>query len=262
MANVPDLRAPSEVIRARIGAHDLARLDRIAAFVRTSVVALALLASAGCADDLVTSGLTGSGLRGNGDVVTETRTVADFDELRAGNGIAVRLTVDTAAAQAAAPGEVELAARADSNLLEYVVTELDGPALRATIDGPSGGVSPTEGMQITATVGRLSSISADNGAVVDVIGLAGSLTLSANNGAVIDLAGTGSTFELDADNGVVVAAGGFAVDTAVVDIDNGAVVSVCVAGSVSGTADNGAVLNVDCGGDPSGVEATNGAVLG
>lgn len=66
---------------------------------------------AGCGDD--------SESEGDGNVVTETRTVEAFNALRVSNGPEVLLTVDPAAA-----GNVDLAVTTDSNLLEFVTTEV------------------------------------------------------------------------------------------------------------------------------------------
>ena len=75
--------------------------------------------------------MAGSGyLEGNGDVVTEARTFSSFDEIRANNGVRVSLTIDPATG-----GDVVLAVTTDSNLLEFLTTEVEGTEL-AVSAGP------------------------------------------------------------------------------------------------------------------------------
>ena len=162
-------------------------------------------------------------LQGNGDGVTETRTVADFDAVDADNGVRVFLAVDPNAT-----GEVVLEVTTDSNLQEFLTTKVSGGRLTVTANRV-GGIRPTQGFEVSGTVAAMEDVSVDNGARVEVTGSVGSATLSADNGAHLD-------------------AGAFEAATVEVDADNGAQVTVCATEEVSGEVTNGADLTVLCGG--------------
>jgi hypothetical protein len=172
-------------------------------------------------------------LEGDGEVVTENRTVANFNAIDANNGVQVLLTVDPAAT-----GDVVLAVTTDSNLQEFLTTKLSGTKLTVSSDR-TGGVTPSEAFNVSGSVAAIVEVSVDNGAQVEVAGPAGDLTLSADNGARIK---------------------GEALEAATVSVnaDNGAQISVCATGVVTGDVTNGARLTVHCGGSTSGVETSDG----
>lgn len=163
-------------------------------------------------------------LRGNGEAVTETRTVAEFDSVSANNGVQVTLTIDPSVG-----GDVALEVTTDSNLQEFLTTRVAGGKLTAT-SNRAGGVSPTRGWDVSTTVAGIEDVSSNNGAEVNLIGSATDVALSANNGSEIN-------------------AEAFEVTNAEVDADNGAEISICVTGEVSGDVANGARLKVLCGGN-------------
>jgi len=175
-------------------------------------------------------------LGGNGDVVTETRTVSDFDTVRADNGVQVSLTIDPAAT-----GDVVLAVTTDSNLQEFLITEVTVSTLRVTPDR-SGGVTPSGAFDVSGTVDIVTDVSVDNGAQVEIAGSLSDVTLSADNGAQLD----GEKLETT---------------TATIDANNGAQISVCVSGTATGKVKNGARLKVLCGGSTSGVETSGGGTV-
>ena len=177
-----------------------------------------------------------SSLEGNGDVVTETRTVSAFDAVHANNGVQVFFTVD-----ATATGDVNLEVTTDSNLQEFLTTEVSGTRLTVSSDR-TGGVTATQAFDVSGSVAPLIDVSADNGAQVEVTGPIDDVSLSADNGAQIH---------------------GEALDaaTVAVDADNGAQISVCATGAVSGEVKNGARLTVLCGGSISGVETSDGGTV-
>ena len=175
-------------------------------------------------------------LGGNGDVVTETRTVSDFDTVRADNGVQVSLTIDPAAT-----GDVVLAVTTDSNLQEFLITEVTGSTLRVAPDR-SGGVTPSGAFDVSGTVDIVTDVSVDNGAQVEIAGSLSDVTLSADNGAQLD----GEKLETT---------------TATIDADNGAQISVCLSGTATGEVKNGANLKVLCGGSTSGVETSDGGAV-
>ena len=186
---------------------------------------------------LVLGGSACSGsLEGNGDVVTETRTVSDFDIVRADNGVQVSLAVDPAAT-----GDVVLTVTTDSNLQEFLITEVTGSTLRVAPDR-SGGVTPSGAFDASGTVDIVTDVSVDNGAQVEIAGSLSDVTLSADNGAQLD----GEKLETT---------------TATIDADNGAKISVCLSGTATGEVKNGANLKVLCGGNTSGVETSDGGAV-
>jgi len=184
---------------------------------------------------LILAACSGS-LEGNGDVVTETRTVSDFDVVRADNGVQVSLALDPAAT-----GDVVLTVATDSNLQEFLITEVTGSTLRVAPDR-SGGVTPSGAFDVSGSVDIVTDVSVDNGAQVEIAGSLSDVTLYADNGAQID----GEQLETT---------------TATIDADNGAQISVCVSGAVTGEVKNGARLVVLCGGSNSGVETSDGGTI-
>jgi hypothetical protein len=189
-------------------------------------VALAMLGA------LILSACSAS-LEGDGDVVTETRTVSDFDVVHADNGVHMVLTVDSAAT-----GDPILSVTTDSNLQEFLVTNVTGSTLNVSSDR-NGGVRPTGAFDVSGTVDVITDVSVDNGAQVEVTGVISDVRLSADNGAQLD----GSNLE---------------VGSVEIGADNGAQITVCSSGTVSGEVRNGAQLMVLCGGNVSGVQTSNG----
>jgi len=177
-----------------------------------------------------------SEVEGSGVVVTETRTVAQFDSVRVNNGAKVGLEVDPTAT-----GEVVLEVTTDSNLLEYLTTTVSGNRLSVSIER-RGGATSRSGFEVSATVGALRAVSADNGAQATIRSSVMDLTLSADNGAQILAEEVGASL-------------------VAVDVDNGAQITVCTTGVVSGAVTNGAGLRVLCGGDSSGVETADGGTV-
>ncbi len=169
-------------------------------------------------------------------MVTETRSVGECSALRVGNGAEVVLTVDPSAT-----GEVDLAVTTDSNLLEFVTTEVSGGTLRVSIDS-GGEVNSTQGFGIAGTVGTVDDVEANDGGEATIAGPASAIKLKAANSGRINAEA------LEAQD-VEVAA------------DNGSFISVCATGSVTGTVANGADLVVLCGGNVSGVETSNGGTI-
>lgn len=168
---------------------------------KAALFLMGTLALAGC----------GSSLEGSGDVVTETRTVADFIAVDADNGVRVLLTVDPTAA-----GDVALAVITDSNLQEFLTTEVSGTRLSVSTDR-NGGVTPTGAFDVSATVAVIGDVSVDDE------------TLEAS--------------------------------TVIVEADNGAQISVCATGAVTGEVKNGAILAVFCGGNVDGVKTSDGGAI-
>ena len=194
-------------------------------FILLSVVLATALAS--CDD---------SPAEGDGDVVTETRSVEEFSALRVDNGAEVFLTVDPAVS-----GEVDLAVTTDANLLEFVTTGVSGETLQVSIDSDSE-LNSTQGFEIVGTVGALVGVEANDGGKATITAVVSTITLKAAN------AGRINGEALEAQN-------------VEVEADNGATITVCATGTVTGAVTNGADLAVLCGGNASAVETTNGGTV-
>lgn len=189
-------------------------------------VVLAVIAIAGCG---------GTDREGDGNVVTETRSVASFDSVRVSNGAQVVLSVDPAVT-----GEVDLAVTTDSNLLAFVTTEVSDGQLSVSIES-DGEVKSTQGVEVTGTAGALLEVTVVDGGKATITASVASVKLSANAGQIQGEALEAATVE--------------------VDVDDGATVTVCATGTVTGDVSNGAELTVLCGGDASGVETSNGGTV-
>ena len=177
-----------------------------------------------------------SSLEGDGNVVTESRTVADFDTVDADNGVTVILTVDPTV-----NGDVVLEVTTDSNIQEILTTTVSGTELSVSTDR-NGGVTPSGPFDVSGTTAIVRTVSADNGAEIRLLGSVGDVTLSANSGADVDAQA------IEAVN-------------VIVNADNGAKISVCATGAVTGNAKNGADVAVLCGGSFSGVETSDGGTV-
>lgn len=203
------------------------RWGRPAARWLSPLILIAAVVLAACGD---------TALEGNGDVVTESRTVSSFEALDATNGVHVILTIDPTVT-----GDAVLAVTTDSNLQEFLTTEVTGNTLKVSADR-TGGIAADQGLEVAGTVARLIDVSADDGAKVNITGSGDAIALSANDGADIN-------------------AEGFAVTTATVTADNGAQMAVCATGAVTGDVKNGADLVVRCGGEIGSVSTSDGGTV-
>jgi hypothetical protein len=177
-----------------------------------------------------------SSLEGNGEVVTEIRTVSVFDAVCANNGVRVVLTLD-----ATATAEVDLEVTTDSNLQEFLTIEVTGNQLNVSADR-TGGVTSTQAFDVLGSVAAVSGVSVDNGAQVLLTRSIDGVSLSADNGAQIH----GEALEATA---------------VIVDADNGAQITVCATSALDGEVTHGARLTVLCGGSVAGVETAGGGTV-
>ncbi len=114
---------------------------------------------------------------GNGNVVTEERSVADFTKVKGAAGIDVYLTEGT---------ENKVTVEADENLMELIETEVEGGKLRIRA---IQNIGRAKAKKVHVTYVNLSSIEASSGA--DVIGnsviKSETLNLDASSGADLEL---------------------------------------------------------------------------
>ncbi len=195
-------------------------------------------------------------VEGEGEVLTEARTVEAFVEAQSNNGIALELVVDAEEADPEGLAEVALEVAAQENLLPLIDTEVVDDRLRVDV---SQAISADAAPRVTGTVSSLRFVGANNGAAVEVRGLEGAnLSLDANNGGTVRASGDVLQLVIEADNAAAIDASELPAVDATVAANNGAAVVVCASGAVTGTVDNGASLEVQCGGTTSGVTASNG----
>lgn len=175
---------------------------------------------------------------GNGDVRSETREVAGFSDLSVDGRLDVHVLVEPRA-------EPSLLVRTDSNLLPLIHSTSRAGWLDVSVEDGTH-LEPSSGAFADATTAGLASASANNGAFVELSGLAGDLDLAANNGATLDALAVQTQYaEIDANNGgrVLLSTG-----DADVSVANGGVVELCATGVVRGNVRNGGDLRVRCGG--------------
>ncbi|KAA3620510.1 MAG: DUF2807 domain-containing protein [Flavobacterium sp.] len=114
---------------------------------------------------------------GNGNVVTEVRSVADFTKVKGAAGMDVYLTEGT---------ENKVTVEADENLLELIETEVEGGKLRIRA---IQNIGRAKAKKVHVTYVNLSSIEASSGA--DVIGnsviKSETLNLDSSSGADLEL---------------------------------------------------------------------------
>jgi hypothetical protein len=120
---------------------------------------------------LTLGGCHWTGIRGNGDIVTENRPVEQFSSVEAEGAFDIEWV----------PGPPSCTIRTDSNLLRHVETSMDGRKLRLEWHGQ---LHPTHGMKVKLSSGSMSGAR-----------LTGAVRLSATrisgNGFYLD--GTGAT---------------------------------------------------------------------
>lgn len=87
----------------------------------------------------------GKGIKGNGNLITQTRTVSDFSKLSVSSAFKVFVKQGSAAA---------LSVEAEENLMDHIVTKVEGKTLRIYCDG----VSATKTMTIHLTFVNLDEI--------------------------------------------------------------------------------------------------------
>ena len=118
-----------------------------------------------------------NGERGNGDVVTKTRNVEDFDGVRGSAGLDVFLEKGS---------ENKVVVEADSNLHEYIETEVVNGVLKVRT---SRNINRAKAKKVYVTFTELNTVEASSGADVisnDVI-RAEELSISSSSGADLEI---------------------------------------------------------------------------
>jgi hypothetical protein len=200
----------------------------------------------------------GFGLRGNGNVETEDRKItSEFNEIKVSQGINLYLTQGN---------NVDLSVEADENIIDLLVTEVEGEVLKIYFDkNVSRG---TKNVYLTAT--KINSIKSTSGADVKGEGViktksitlnsssgsAMKLNLNAQNvecstssGADIDLTGTTVTFDGNASSGSHIDAEDLKSETSRADVSSGANIDVYASKEITAHASSGG--DIDYSGNPT-----------
>lgn len=154
---------------------------------------------------------------GSGNLVTEERDVADFDSIQVSDGIRVVVDVRARAGHT-------VSVRYDDNLLDNLVTRVEGTTLLVEFDG-SVNVASGRNRAVEITMPALELLDASGGASVRATGRVELYRIQASGGASI-FAG-----ELNADD----------VD---LDVSGGASARIRATSSVTGDASGGASVKV------------------
>ncbi len=190
----------------------------------------------------------GPGVRGNGNVKSQERTVSTFNKIEVSNGLDLFLT----------QGDAEsLTVQADENLLELIKTEVVGGTLRIYTEKSIRSAASRKVKvnlknidTLTASSGSdvLSNslleledlkVQASSGADIDLELNAQNIFASSSSGSDIYLSGTAHSIEADASSGSSVKASSLKAENGTADASSGADVSINVSGKLSANASSG-----------------------
>ncbi|NND02528.1 MAG: hypothetical protein HKN91_07055 [Acidimicrobiia bacterium] len=161
--------------------------------------------------------LVGCGLEtGSGTLVTEVRNFSSFDRISASDGVRVEITV-------VADAEPGVTVRYDDNIIDNLVTRLDGSTLVIEFVGNVNVAGGNRAVEVVMP--ELVGIDASGGASVKATGRVAAYTIEASGGAVVS---AGELEAVDVD----------------VDASGGATVRVQASSSVTGEASGGASVKV------------------
>jgi len=132
-------------------------------------------------------GSSGSGVTvGSGVPATETRTLPPFErvELAGANNVSVRVG-----------GEQSVVVHADDNLIDRVLTDVDGG--RLVIDNESGSYTPSTEMRVDVTVQSLDDVTLSGSGKIAVTDVAADdLTVTLSGSGALDASGTADRLEV------------------------------------------------------------------
>ena len=189
-------------------------------------------------------GILGTGERGSGNLVTETRDVAAFNSIDVGSALELDVVVDPAAAQS-------VVVTFDDNLIDKVVTRVSGDTLVLEIDGSVNLTGSAERV-IAVTVNELIALEASGASDVAVTGTTNELVaLEASGASDLRVTGTTNSYELDASGASNVDVRDLIAADLNLDVSGASSVDVYATGTVSGSASGASTLDVY--GNPSSV---------
>ncbi|WP_405396473.1 head GIN domain-containing protein [Maribacter sp. Asnod2-G09] len=222
----------------------------------TVALVLALLLSS-CGFD-INFGDFGSGEKGNGVVVEETREITgDFTEVSSSEGLEVFVTQGA---------DFDIAVEADENIIDLIGTDIKNGKLRihsienigratkkvyVTMPNVTS-LRASSGAHLT-TENKIKSdkleVDASSGAIINANVLVTNMDIDASSGANISLEGTAKEVYVDASSGANIRAKDLSTLVATADASSGANISIDVTDDLTAEASSGG--NISYKGDPS-----------
>jgi len=217
---------------------------------------LALFATS-CGID-VNFGDFGTGVKGNGEVVTDTREITDeFTVVSASEGIDVYVT------QAS---KFKIEVEADENIIDLIGTDIKNGKLRIHAEKNIGratkkvyvslpditGLKSSSGAHLTSEE-RIKTdkleIDASSGSILEVEVVANDVEIDASSGANIDVSGKAHTVYVDGSSGANIRARDLEAKIGNADASSGSNVSINVSEDLTADANSGG--NISYSGDPN-----------
>lgn len=217
---------------------------------------LALFASS-CGMD-INFGNLGTGVKGNGDVVTENRKITDdFTEVSASEGLEVHVTQSK---------NFKIEVEADANVIDLIGTDIKNGKLRihaienigqatkkvyvslpevTALKSSSGAHLNTEGSIKSDKL----EIDSSSGSILDVEVVAGDVEIDASSGANLDISGRANMLYVDGSSGANIDAKDLQSKMCDADASSGSNISVNVSDRLTADATSGG--NIAYAGDPT-----------
>ena len=170
-------------------------------------------------------------VEGQGDVVSEDRSTADFRHISVGAGINV--IVGTG-------GDTSVTVAAQPNVLKMITTEVQDGQL--VVQAAAPGFTSTQPVTLTISVPELDSITLSAGATGTLEDMGGPLAVDVSAGSAMKAIGQVESLRLTASSGAVAKLGDLVAGSAVVALSGGSTAEMQVTGPVTGTADGGSTL--------------------
>lgn len=190
----------------------------------------------------------GPSIKGNGNIVRETRDVEEFDRIKVSRGMEVYIIQDSLQ---------KVVVEADENLLDVIETKIEGTTLLVTV---TENIRESKSKKVYISVNNLREISAIAGSVVkttdtlrtnelkvsavagsnqklDVV--TGSLSVNAVAGSEISLNGSSEIFNSKAVAGSIIKAKNFTSGKCNVRVNSGSNIWICVEKEMDASASSG-----------------------
>jgi len=189
------------------------------------------------------------GVRGEGDVTSETRQVDSFTAIDVGGGIRLIAAVGE-------PLSVEV--RAQSNILPIIATDVSNDTLHVS---SRESFLSTDAVEVHVSLPTLSAVTLSGGSNGEVSGVTGSeLAADLSGGSRLSATGTIANLTVTASGGSRAELQQLPAATVAVNLSGGSVAIVQASDEVQGSASGGAALTV-AGEATLNVQATGGATV-
>lgn len=230
----------------------------------TLIFLLVGLLSGAQAQSNYNNGWGGKQIRGNRDVITENRSVRNFDGVAVCCGMRVELTESN---------NFSVEVKAESNIMEYVRTEVSGGRLEIGFKGQvniktnetvvvyvsmptidyAGASSGSKLVGMSSFRGEDLEIDASSGAKVELAFTGSRIRANASSAGKIQLEGTGTRIKARASSGASVRAGDFRAQRGDANASSGGGVTVYVTDELEADASSGGGVRYR--GNPANVDA-------